>query len=221
MEFISELATYMLDNKMELLSLTGTHVLMIVYGIGLALLAGIPLGIIAAKFEKIAPIILSLTQILQLIPSLAMLAILMIYLGLGFKTLVIGLFFYSLLPIVRNTYVGIREVDESVLEAGKGVGMTPFQLLRKVQFPLSIPFIMAGLRVAAVIAVSVATIGPYIGAGGLGKEIISGISLQSDVKIYAGAVLATLLAIVADVVLGFLEKKSKSRTTRDTGDGLA
>lgn len=221
MEFISELATYMLDNKMELLSLTGTHVLMIVYGIGLALLAGIPLGIIAAKFEKIAPIILSLTQILQLIPSLAMLAILMIYLGLGFKTLVIGLFFYSLLPIVRNTYVGIKEVDESVLEAGKGVGMTPFQLLRKVQFPLSIPFIMAGLRVAAVIAVSVATIGPYIGAGGLGKEIISGISLQSDVKIYAGAVLATLLAIVADVVLGFLEKKSKSRTTRDTGDGLA
>lgn len=221
MEFISELATYMLDNKMELLSLTGTHILMVVYGIGLALLVGIPLGIIAAKFEKIAPIILSLTQILQLIPSLAMLAILMIYLGLGFKTLVIGLFFYSLLPIVRNTYVGIKEVDESVLEAGKGVGMTPFQLLTKVQFPLSIPFIMAGLRVAAVIAVSVATIGPYIGAGGLGKEIISGISLQSDVKIYAGAVLATLLAIVADVVLGFLEKKSKSRTTRDTGDGLA
>ena len=150
-----------------------------------------------------------------------MLAILMIYLGLGFKTLVIGLFFYSLLPIVQKTYVGIKEVDESVLEAGKGVGMTPFQLLRKVQFPLSIPFIMAGLRVAAVIAVSVATIGPYIGAGGLGKEIISGISLQSDVKIYAGAVLATLLAIVADVVLGFLEKKSKSRTTRDIGDGLA
>src|SRR5699024_5756459 len=140
------------------------RILLVVFCFAMSLIVGIPLGILAARYEMLSPVILSLTNILQLVPSLAMLAILMIYLGLGFKTLVIGLFFYSLLPIVRNTYVGIKEVDESVLEAGKGVGMTPFQLLRKVQFPLSIPFIMAGLRVAAVIAVSVATIGPYIGA---------------------------------------------------------
>ncbi len=112
-----------------------------------------------------------------------MLAILMLYLGFGFKTIVIGLFLYSLLPIVKNTYVGIREVDDSVIESGVGIGMTPLQLLAKIQFPLSIPYLMAGLRLAAVIAISVATIGPYIGAGGLGKEIVSGISLQSDVKI--------------------------------------
>jgi len=184
---------------------------MVVYGIALALLVGIPLGIIAARYEKLAPFIISLTNILQLVPSLAMLAILMLYFRLGFGTMVIGLFFYSLLPIVRNTYVGIKEVDDSIMEAGKGCGMTPMQLLAKVQLPLSIPFLMAGLRVAAVIAVAVACIGPYIGAGGLGREIISGISLQSDVKIYAGAIPATLLAIIADFILGRLEKKGKQR----------
>ncbi|WP_416148802.1 ABC transporter permease [Salipaludibacillus sp. HK11] len=211
MSFIIELSQYMVENYAELLSLTMEHILMVVYGIALALLVGIPLGIIAARYEKFAPFIISLTNILQLVPSLAMLAILMLYLGLGFQTMVIGLFFYSLLPIVRNTYVGIKEVDDSIVEAGIGSGMTPLQLLTKVQFPLSIPFLMAGLRVAAVIAIAVACIGPYIGAGGLGKEIISGISLQSDVKIYAGAIPATILAIVADFILGKLEKKGKQR----------
>ncbi|MBB6453951.1 osmoprotectant transport system permease protein [Salirhabdus euzebyi] len=212
MSFITELGQYMAENSSDLLALTIEHLLMVVYGIGLALLVGVPLGIIAAKYEKVAPFILSLTNILQLVPSLAMLAILMIYFGLGFETMVIGLFFYSLLPIVRNTYVGIREVDNSIIEAGVGVGMTSLQLLRKVQFPLSIPFLMAGLRVASVIAVAVACIGPYIGAGGLGKEIISGISLQSEVKIYAGAIPAALLAITADLILGRVEKKTKQRT---------
>lgn len=211
MNFITEVGQYMMKNQTQLFSLTIEHILMVVYGIVLALLVGIPLGIIAAKYEKLTSFILSLTSILQLIPSLAMLAILMLYFGLGLKTMVFGLCLYSLLPIVRNTYVGIKEVDESIMEAGKGCGMTPLQLLAKVQFPLSIPFLMAGLRVAAVIAVAVACIGPYIGAGGLGKEIISGISLQSDVKIYAGAIPATLLAIIADLILEKFEKKGKQR----------
>ncbi|MUV37818.1 Osmoprotectant import permease protein OsmW [Lentibacillus sp. JNUCC-1] len=211
MEFITKLGQYMLDNQAELLAMTGTHILLVIYGIALALVVGVPLGIVAAKFEKTAPFILSLTNILQLIPSLAMLAILMLYLGLGFQTMVVGLFFYSLLPIVRNTYVGIKGVDESITEAGTGIGMTSMQLLGKVQLPLSFPFLMAGLRVASVIAVAVACIGPYIGASGLGEEIIAGISLQSDVKIYAGAIPATLLAIIADLILGQMEKKTKAR----------
>lgn len=206
-----ELGQYMVVNYQELLSLAWEHILMVAYGIGLALLIGVPLGVIAAKVNWLAPIILSLVNILQLIPSLAMLAILMLYFGFGFKTVVIGLLFYSLLPIVRNTYVGIKEVDESIVEAGIGNGMTPLQLLYKIQFPLSIPFLMAGIRLAAVIAISVATIGPYIGAGGLGKEIVSGISLQSDVKIYAGAIPATIIAILADFILGKIEQKSKKR----------
>ncbi len=212
MSFVTELGRYMVENFDVLLALSIEHILMVAYGIGLALVVGIPLGIIAAKYEKLAPIIIAVTNVFQLIPSLAMLAILMLYFGFGFKTIVIGLFLYSLLPIVKNTYVGIKEVDESILEAGIGNGMSSMQLLMKVQFPLSLPFLMAGLRVAAVIAISVATMGPYIGAGGLGKEIISGISLQSDVKIYTGAILATLMAITADVVLGRIEKKTKART---------
>src|SRR5699024_7044498 len=158
-----------------------------------------------------APIIISVTNVIQLIPSLALLAILMLYFGFGFKTVVIGLFLYSLLPIVKNTYVGIKEVDDSIIEAGIGNGMTSLQLLAKIQLPLSIPFLMAGLRLAAVIAISVATIGPYIGADGLGREIISGISLQSDVKIYAGAIPATLMAIIADLILEKIENKTKKR----------
>lgn len=211
MDFLIELSQYIIENRIEILSLTFEHIVMVVYGIILALVVGIPLGIIAAKFEKFAPIIISVTSMLQLVPSIAMLAILMIYLGLGLQTMVVGLFLYSLLPIVRNTYVGIKEVDADIMEAGKGCGMTPLQLLTKVQFPLSIPFLMAGLRIAVVIAISVAAIGPYIGAGGLGREIISGISLQSEVKIYAGAIPATILAILADLVLGKLEKRMKQR----------
>lgn len=211
MDFIIDLGNYMIENYQELLALSIEHVLMVAYGIGLALLVGVPLGIISAKYERLAPIIISVVNVLQLIPSLAMLAILMLYFGFGFKTIVIGLFLYSLMPIVKNTYVGIKEVDDSIIEAGVGNGMTTMQLLYKVQFPLSIPFLMAGIRLAAVIAISVATIGPYIGAGGLGKEIISGISLQSDVKIYAGAIPATLIAILADFILGKMEQKTKKR----------
>jgi len=211
MDFIIDLVTYMVENSNELFALTVEHILMVLYGIGLSLLVGIPLGIIAAKVEKLAPVIISVTNVIQLIPSIALLAILMLYFGFGFKTVVIGLFLYSLLPIVKNTYVGIKEVDASIVEAGIGNGMTSMQLLAKIQFPLSIPFLMAGLRLAAVIAISVATIGPYIGADGLGREIVSGISLQSDVQIYAGAIPATLLAIIADFILGQVESRTKKR----------
>src|SRR5699024_9849092 len=209
MNFLVELSQYMVENSGDLLTMTLDHIIMVAYGMALVLVVGVPLGILAARFDKLAPIINSLTYVLQLIPSIAMLAILMLYLGLGFQTMVVGLFLYSLMPIVRNTYVGIKEVEESVMEAGKGSGMTPLQLLAKVQLPLSLPFLMAGLRVASVIAIAVACVGPYIGADGLGREIISGISLQSDVKIYAGAIPATILALLADYVLGRLEKKTK------------
>ena len=208
MNFLMELGQYMAENSGELLTMTVDHIVMVAYGIGLALVVGIPLGILAARYERLAPVINSLTSILQLVPSIAMLAILMLYLGLGFQTMVGGLFLYSLMPIVRNTYVGIKEVEASIIEAGRGSGMTVFQLLTKIQLPLSLPFLMAGLRLASVIAIAVACVGPYIGAGGLGKEIMSGISLQSDVKIYAGAIPATLLALLADFTLGKLEKKT-------------
>ncbi|WP_153723031.1 ABC transporter permease [Sporosarcina cascadiensis] len=213
MEFLTELMQYVVENQSEMLSLTIEHILLVVYGVALAFVVGVPLAILAVKVERLAPVILSAANVLQNVPSLAMLAILMLYFGLGNTAVIIGLFFYSLLPIIRNTYVGLQEVDGNLLDAGKGVGMSSFQLLTKVQIPLSLPFLVAGLRVAAVIAVGVASIAPYVGGGGLGKEIVSGIAQRSDIKILAGAIPAALLAIIADYILGFFEKYAKKRTT--------
>lgn len=212
MELLTELMQYIMNNQSELLALTVEHILLVIYGVVLAFIVGVPLAILAVKIQRLAPVILSVANILQNVPSLAMLAILMLYFGLGNTAVIIGLFFYSLLPIIRNTYVGLQEVSGSLLDAGKGVGMNSFQLLTKVQIPLSLPFIVAGLRVAAVIAVGVASIAPYIGGGGLGKEIVSGIAQRSDIKILAGAIPAALLAILADYLLGFVEKYTKKRT---------
>lgn len=212
MEFFIELFNYMIQKSDHLLELTIDHVFMVVYGIALAIAVGVPLGIVCAKQEKLAPVILSIANIIQIIPSLALLAILMIYFGLGFTTVVFGLFFYSLLPIIRNTYVGLKEVDGNISEAGKGIGMTTMQLLFKVQLPLALPFMMAGLRVAAVIAIGVASIAPFIGGDGLGREIVSGINSRNELRIYAGAIPAALLAVIADLTLGRLERNLKRKT---------
>jgi osmoprotectant transport system permease protein len=202
---IGALLIYLQENWVHLLSLTWNHIVMVLSGLGLALLAGIPLGIACWRNERWAAIILAAANTIQVLPSLALLALLMIFLGLGFKTIVIGLFLYSLLPIIKNTYVGLKEVDASLLEAGKGVGMSPLQLLTMIQFPLSLPFLAAGIRLAAVIAIGVATLAPLIGGDGLGREIYSGLNLRNSLKIYAGAIPAAMLAILADVLLGRLQ----------------
>jgi osmoprotectant transport system permease protein len=207
---IIELFQYMQDHAVHLLSLTWDHILMVISGLGLALIVGIPLGVVSARNERVASVILAVANVIQVMPSLALLALLMLYLGLGFKTIVVGLFLYSLLPIIRNTYVGLKEVDAGISEAGKGLGMSPWQLLLKVQLPLSLPFLMAGLRVAAVIAIGVATLAPLFGGDGLGREIYSGLNLRNSMKIYAGAIPAAVLAILADIFLGRLQENLKS-----------
>ncbi|CAG7657054.1 ABC transporter permease [Paenibacillus allorhizosphaerae] len=202
-----QLYNYVTGHAGELLELTLQHIAMVLCGLGLALVVGIPLGMISAKHKKWSSFILSAANVIQVFPSLALLAILMIVFGLGFYTVVIGLFLYSLLPIIRNTYVGLTQVDRSVTDAGIGMGMSGAQLLWRVQMPLSIPFLLAGLRVAAVIAIGVATMAPLIGGDGLGREIYAGINLRNPVRIYAGAVPAAMLAIIADIALGRLQKK--------------
>ncbi|MED3726613.1 ABC transporter permease [Priestia filamentosa] len=214
MNFIKELFGYWADNIDLLLLYTGEHLLMVIIAVGLALIVGTLLGIICSRYKRIAPIILTLANVVQVIPSLALLAVLMLYFGLGFYTVVIGLFLYSLLPIIRNTYVGLEEVDKTTVEAGHGIGMTYFQILTKVQLPLSMPFIMAGLRIAAVIAVGVATLAPIVGGDGLGREIFSGINSRNTIRIYAGAIPACIVAVIADIVLGKLERKMKIKVTR-------
>ncbi len=198
---------YVTNNGDKILSMTVDHIAMVASGLGLALLVGVPLGIVCARRERLGRWIIGTANVIQVFPSLALLALLMIAFGLGFKTVVVGLFLYSLLPIIRNTSVGLKQVDKGVVEAGRGIGMSSMQLLWKVQFPLSLPFLLAGIRVAAVIAIGVATIAPLIGGGGLGKEIYAGINLRNDIRIFAGAVPAALLAMIADAMLGRWEKK--------------
>ncbi|RYG73093.1 ABC transporter permease [Lentibacillus lipolyticus] len=207
MDSLASFFNYIIDNWLLLLTLTWEHIAMVILGLSLALLIGIPLGVLSAKNEKLAPVILATVNIIQVFPSIALLGILMIFFGLGFKTVVVGLFLYSLLPIVRNTYVGLREVNGNINQAGTGLGMNAFQLLFKVQLPLSAPFLLAGVRVAAVIAVAVATLAPFIGGEGLGRSILDGINSRQPVKIYSGAVISALLAIIADLTLGRAQKK--------------
>ncbi|WP_217560500.1 ABC transporter permease [Paenibacillus sp. GbtcB18] len=198
---------YMSENWLDLLGLTYDHIVMVLLAILMALIVGVPLGILAARYRRLGSVILTAANIIQVFPSLALLVLLMIVFGLGFKTVVIGLFLYSLMPIIRNTFVGLTQVNPAITEAGRGVGMSQLQLMWKVQLPLSLPFIATGVRVAAVIAIGVATIAPLIGGGGLGREIYSGINMDNSARLYAGAIPAALLALLTDFVLGQVQKR--------------
>lgn len=211
MEALLDFLNYFLNSFVSLMEMTYDHILMVALGIALALIVGVPLGIVCTKNKHFETIILSLANIVQVVPSLAMLAILMIVFGAGFNTVVIGLFLYSLLPIIRNTFVGLNEVNKSSVEAGEGMGMTKLQLLIRVKIPLALPFILAGIRIAMVIAVGVATLAPYIGGEGLGREIIAGINGRNSQKIYAGAIVAAVLAIIIDYLLGLAQKRLEMR----------
>lgn len=182
--------------------------LMSAYGVLFGAIVGIPIGIFIAHHNRLSPWVISLANIIQTIPALAMLAVLMLVMGLGPNTVVFALFLYSLLPIIKNTYTGIRNVDPAMLESGKGMGMTRLQVLRMVELPLSLSVIMAGLRTALVITIGVATIGTFIGAGGLGDIIIRGTNVSDGTTIIlAGAIPTALMAIIADAVMGWFEKR--------------
>lgn len=211
MEALLDFLNYFLNSFVSLMEMTYDHILMVALGIVLALIVGIPLGILCMKNKHFERIILSLANVIQVVPSLAMLAILMIIFGAGFNTVVIGLFLYSLLPIIRNTFVGLNEVNKSSIEAGEGMGMTKLQLLIRVKIPLALPFILAGIRIALVIAVGVATLAPYVGGEGLGREIIAGITSRDSQKIFAGAIVAAGLAIIIDYLLGLAQKRLEMR----------
>ncbi|MBN3523283.1 ABC transporter permease [Paenibacillus apiarius] len=204
---IADLLSYMGRNADLLWEYFVTHVIMVLAGVGLAFVIGVPLGVLCSRNERSARFILAVTSTLQVIPSLALLVLLMLAFGLGTTTVVVGLLLYSLNPIVRNTYVGLKQVNASYVEAGRGVGMSPIQLLFKVRFPLALTYMLTGLRIAAVIAIGVATIAPLVGGDGLGREIYSGLNGQNPLRIYAGAIPAALLAIVSDIVLGALQRK--------------
>lgn len=179
-----------------------------VYGVLLAAIVGIPIGIFIAHHSKLSGTVIGIANVIQTIPSLAMLSIIMIGLGLGVNTVIVTVFLYALLPIIKNTDTGMRNVDPSILDSGKGMGMTRLQLLRLVEIPLSLSVIMAGLRNALVLAIGITAIGTFVGAGGLGDIIIRGTNATNgSAIILAGALPTALMAIILDVVLAWVEKR--------------
>lgn len=208
MEVINDIFYYYSQNGGYVWEQFYRHFLMSAYGVLFAAIVAIPLGILIARYHKLNAWVISLANIIQTIPALAMLAVLMLIMGLGTNTVVFSLFLYSLLPIIKNTYTGIRNVDHALLESGKAMGMTKLQVLRMVELPLAMSVIMAGLRTALVICIGIATIGTFIGAGGLGDIILRGTNATDGTAIIlAGAIPTALMAVIADIAMGWLERK--------------
>lgn len=197
---------FFINNRHELYTQTIQHVGLTFIALLIALLIGLPLGILLTRFKRLSGTGLGAVGIIQTIPSLALLGFLIPVFGIGPVPAIVALFLYALLPIVRNTFAGIDEVDDSVIESALGMGLTDSQILTKVQLPLAIPVIFAGIRTATVINVGIATLCALIGAGGLGKFIFRGIALNNVTMILAGAIPAALLALAFDFILGLLQR---------------
>jgi len=191
----------------EILGLTVQHIQITGLAVLLAIALGVPVGILISKNKKLRSPILGIANIFQTIPSLALFGLIIPLLGIGYVPSVFVLFLYALLPIIKNTFIGINSVDEAIIDAGRGMGMTSKQILTKVEIPLALPVIMGGIRISTVINIGTATIAALIGAGGLGELIFKGISMASNNMVLAGAIPTALLAIITDKVLGLFETK--------------
>lgn len=189
----------------KLLEQSLVHIGLTFISVCLAVIVGVSLGILITRRKALAGTVLGIAGVLQTIPSIALLGFMIPLLGIGAKPAIVALFLYALLPVIRNTHTGITGVDGTILEAAKGMGMSPHQILWKVQLPLAMPVILAGIRTATVINVGVATLAAYIGAGGLGEFIFGGIALNNVSMMLAGAVPAALLAVLFDLGLGRLQ----------------
>ncbi|MCW8082901.1 ABC transporter permease [Pediococcus acidilactici] len=213
MNIWQQLFYYFSHNGMYVLSEFSRHFLISIYGVILAAIVGIPIGIFIAKNRKISDWVIGLANVIQTIPSLAMLSILMLGLGLGVSTVIVTVFLYALLPVIKNTYTGILNVNDAYLDAGKGMGMTKLQVLWMIEIPLSLSVILAGIRNAMVLAIGITAIGTFVGAGGLGDIIIRGTNATNGgAIILAGALPTALMAIIVDLVLGALENRLRRRT---------
>jgi len=201
---------FIASHPAEVLSATREHLLLVLISMAIAAVIGVPLGMFVVGHPRLRAVSLAIASILQTIPSLALFGFLIplpFLGGIGAQTAIVALVLYALLPILRNTYVGLTSVDPAILEAAEGMGMTDGQILFRVRLPLASSFIMAGIRTATVITIGVATIAAAIGAGGLGTFIFRGVAMVSDAVILAGAIPAAVLALVADFLLGLLERR--------------
>ena len=202
-------------NRGQILTLTLEHLWLVGIAIAIAVIIGVPMGVLVSRQAWLRKPVLGSTNVLQTIPSLALFGLLLPAPWLGERAerlAIVALVLYALLPIVRNTFTGILSIDPAVKEAAIGMGMTDGELLARVELPLGAPFILAGVRIATVTAIGVATIAAAVGAGGLGELIFRGLAMVNNELILAGAVPAALLALIADFVLGEIEKRLRPPT---------
>jgi len=200
------LAAYLWGERRTLLGLTARHVVLVVVSLAAAIAVAVPLGLALERFRGGAEAVIRAVGVLQTMPGIALLAFMIPLLGIGVAPALAALFLYSLYPVLRNTYTGVRDAAPDAVSAGTALGMTPRQVLRLVRLPLAAPLIMAGIRTAAVINVGTATLAAFIGAGGLGDPIASGLALSDTRMILSGALPAAMLALVVDAVLGACER---------------
>jgi osmoprotectant transport system permease protein len=206
MNFWQFLATH----RAEILAATREHLTLVLISMAIAVAFAVPLGLALVTHPRWRAAVLAVASVFQTIPSLALFGFLIplpFLGGIGARTAIIALVLYALLPILRNTYVGLTGIDPAIIEAAEAMGMTERQILFRVRLPLATSFILAGIRTATIITIGVATIAAAIGAGGLGTFIFRGVAMVSDVVILAGAIPAALLALLADFLLGLLERR--------------
>ncbi|MHC1747845.1 MAG: glycine betaine ABC transporter substrate-binding protein [Cellulosilyticaceae bacterium] len=200
------LLSYFVQNKTHIMELFLVHIQLTAISVGLAILVGVPLGILISYVKKLNKPILGLANVIQAIPSMALLGFAIPFLGIGTLPAITTVVLYSLLPIIKNTYTGISGIAPEMIESAKGIGLTKFQILTKVQIPLALPMIMAGVRISAVTAVGLMTMAAFIGAGGLGDLVFSGIRTVNNNQILAGAIPACLLALTVDYLASLIEQ---------------
>lgn len=208
---------YIQSNMDLIISLLIEHLFLSFIAVGLAILIGVPIGILIAYGKRMDKPVLKAASVIQAVPSIALLGFMIPFLGIGTMPAVVMVVLYSLLPIIKNTYIGIQGINPDMIEAAKGIGLKRNQILRKIQIPLALPVIMGGIRVSAVTAVGLMTIAAFVGGGGLGYLVFSGIRTVNNFQILAGAIPACILALLIDYVFALIEKAVTPKSLQPKG----
>ena len=215
LDLLAETWTYLLAHSGDFIDLFGEHLTLVFVSEALAIAVAVPAGIAATRNDRVRNVVETIGNVAQTIPTLAIIALMLPLLGLGFLPAVVGLFVYALLPVLTNTIAGIESVDDNTVEAARGMGMTEWELLRKIRLPLALPVIFGGIRTSTVLNVGTAYLAFFIGGGGLGVWVIGGIKLFNTPQLLAGAFAGAGLAIALDGLLGLAQRRLGTETASD------
>lgn len=204
------LIDFLLARWQDILRLTYEHLFLVLVSMLISIVLGVVIGVLITQSRLLANLVLSLASIMMTIPSLALFSLLLPLLGIGTAPAIVGLVAYTQLPVIRNVHTGIMTIDPAIIEAARGMGLTKWKIMRRIQLPLAIPSAMTGIRTAVVMGIGISAIASYIGAGGLGTYIFQGISRTNDQMVLTGAILISLIAILADKYLGKLQTRLTS-----------